>query len=495
MKKILLCIIIVFLVLSLSACRDIDSFSDDSNNELSNSTDKNNNEKPTDSNNSYTDPNVNCSPLNHHFYDYDVNDKTHLYRCFTCGDDTDGVAEEHYDFDGDNQCDACSYFLGTTINKLKIGTYYFPFESKYDPISLTFYENGRCKANYVEGSTKKYECNYYVEDGYVYLDISTAEKYHVFKITSFGLVLDFHKTTASLWHSFWDYMPVIFFNPGVSIKDKLSLTVMSDRNLDFMPEILTIYGDYEITTEYNTTLEAIAFSVDANRNGLPWTDKVLDTDITFAYPDSREILVYIQGALYTLSEAVDKDYIDIDILESLNKEFKNCKIAHSYNNGEIFQNEKIKYTCKTCGNYYFVELPEEFSFRLTFGFDGIYDSESGYLANGHNYDVGKKCETTLIFDRNELMDIYRVFYNGNFWNIKDTVRASDQVVMPSYNIKFSYTIDGETVDAVIYGASYLSYTEWDIYQEFAHAYMTVVDEYIKSSEEFKSMPPNQNMYD
>lgn len=44
------------------------------------------------------------------------------------------------------------------------------------------------------------------------------------------------------------------------------------------------------------------------------------------------------------------------------------------------------------------EMPEDFSFTLTFGFDGYYDSKTDILKNGYNYDFDCECKTTLIFD-------------------------------------------------------------------------------------------------
>jgi hypothetical protein len=80
-------------------------------------------------------------------------------------------------------------------------------------------------------------------------------------------------------------------------------------------------------------------------------------------------------------------------------------------------------------------------------------------------------------------------------DIKEGFMASNQFIVPSYSIEFSYTVDGETVSFSISGASYLSYTEWEEHPEFAYAYFTVINEYITSSDEYKALPPNQNMYD
>ena len=92
------------------------------------------------------------------------------------------------------------------------------------------------------------------------------------------------------------------------------------------------------------------------------------------------------------------------------------------------------------------------------------------------------------------MNIYRILYNGNLTKIKGDFEATEQFVVPSYTIKISYTIGEEMVEFEIYGASYVSYSEWLVYPEFCYAYEKVVKEFILDSEEYKSMPPNQNIY-
>ena len=80
-------------------------------------------------------------------------------------------------------------------------------------------------------------------------------------------------------------------------------------------------------------------------------------------------------------------------------------------------------------------------------------------------------------------------------DIKNNISVSNQFPSPSYTIKISYTVNGETVEFKIYGASYISYSEWSVYPEFGYAYYKVIDDYIISSEEYKELPPNQNLYD
>ena len=176
----------------------------------------------------------------------------------------------------------------------------------------------------------------------------------------------------------------------------------------------------------------------------------------------------------------------------------NCQIEHSYDDGVITtlsEKEVILYTCRVCNDTKTVDLPKDFAFSVTWGFDGKYNSQTGHLENGYNYQLGTKCETTLILEHRELMNIYRLLYNANFTQIEEDFFASDIDVDPSYNIKFSYFVDGKTTGFTIKGASPLnSYTEWELYPEFGYAHEKIVD-FITNTEEYKSLPPNTNAYD
>ena len=82
------------------------------------------------------------------------------------------------------------------------------------------------------------------------------------------------------------------------------------------------------------------------------------------------------------------------------------------------------------------KMPEDFSFSLTFDFDGYYDSKSGVLKNGYNYDLDRECETTLIFTEEELQEIYSIFLEGSIdrWEEELTVNKS---IPPSYVIEIT----------------------------------------------------------
>ena len=465
--KFILCFLIVFIILALPSCK-------------SNKDDQNSNDA--------------CSELQKHIYYYEANENTHVKVC-TCGEELNEAPKEHTDTNNDNECDVCSHLMSGISDEFTVCTYYLPYQSATDPISLMFDENKKCKADFLDNSNHKYYCNYYLRGDYVHLDIATDAKYHVFKITEYGLVLDKQQTTANLWDSYSYSKPVIYYYPGVSIPTILSTTVMADRELDYRPQIDKIYGKYEIKMSDNTTMEATVFSVYAKDDNSPWVDKVIGTECTFTYPDGREILIYTYGTLYTLTEAYDRGYVSLEIIEYMNTEFRDCNISHSYDDGVINSTKSIKYTCKACGDTKFVDLPDDFSFSLTFGFDGKYDSKTGELRNGYNYELDSDCVTTLTFNKKELMNIYRILYNGGYWNINGDMKVSNSIPEPSYNIKISITVNGQTTEAKIRGASYISYSEWLIYPEFGYAYDKIVNEFIKNSEEFKALPHNDNVYD
>ena len=140
------------------------------------------------------------------------------------------------------------------------------------------------------------------------------------------------------------------------------------------------------------------------------------------------------------------------------------------------------------------KMPEDFSFSLTFDFDGYYDSKSGVLKNGYNYDLNRECETTLIFTEEELQEIYSIFLEGSIdrWEEELTVNKS---IPPSCVIEITFTANSQTEKVKIYGASHIGLDEWETGVRLGKAYYRIVDEYIKNTEEYKSLPPNQNWYD
>ena len=141
------------------------------------------------------------------------------------------------------------------------------------------------------------------------------------------------------------------------------------------------------------------------------------------------------------------------------------------------------------------EMPTDFSFSLTFGFDGYYDSRSGVLQNGYNYDLDCSCETTLFFTEEELQEIYSIFLEGSIDRWPEEMRVSRDLRDPSYVIEIVFVANGTTEKIKIYGASSISLDEWNSGVRLGRAYYKIVNDYIKASQEYQSLPPNQNLYD
>ena len=138
------------------------------------------------------------------------------------------------------------------INDLTMGTYYLPYSLRSEPISLTFYENGRFEAKYPDDAEGPYCNSYRVKDGQVILAIENPEKSHVFTILENALVFDHKASTANLWDSLALTREVIYFLPDVSESDILATTVMAENDWAVLPEIGKIYGKYQHTVGSNT---------------------------------------------------------------------------------------------------------------------------------------------------------------------------------------------------------------------------------------------------
>lgn len=478
MKKISYILVLIFSLVILASC---DKEKDIINN---------------DSSHNKQDINQDCYSHTEHTFEYIAYEQTH-FKQFTCGCPSPEIVEGHYDNDNDILCDACGYSLKPKEVEFQVGTYYLPYDAFDEPVAITFKEDGFYEYVFLNDEQYLKGSWYIVKDGKIKMGTSAATKNVIFVILENGLLLDREATTSNMWDG-RDYDdPVIYFTPGVTEEEILATTIMSAKKMDNLPaiEILskTLYEGRLIS--YNV----YALMYEADVIDTKWCDKIIGTDYTFTYPDAREILVYCRGLLLTIDEAYNYGYLTLETIGKLNKNFHDCSIGHSYDEGEIVQipggGEEILYKCFYCDARKTVALPKDFSFTLTWSFDGYYNSETGLLRNGYNEDLGVKCETTLFLDHLELMNIYRILYNGNFLNIEESFFASDYFFEPSYTIKFSYKLDDKEVSFSIWEASFLTYTEWKINSEFAYAYFKVIKDFIKSSEEYKSLPPNTNLYD
>ena len=383
-----------------------------------------------------------------------------------------------------------------TREGLVMSTYYLPYSSSLTPISLTFYEDGRYEAKYQNDSEELYWNYYNIKDGQVVLSARDARLSYVFTILQHTLVFDEEASTATLWEVYED-KEIIYYLPGITESEIIATAVMSQRGLEALPVVEKLYGKYEGVFN-RVPREFYVFRMAGNATNSQWSNKILGTPYTFTYNNEEEILVFLQGRLLTLNQALARGVITLDILEELNATHHNCQIEHSYDDGVITtlsEKEVILYTCRVCNDTKTVDLPKDFAFTVTWSFDGKYNSQTGHLENGYNYQLDTKCETTLILEHRELMNIYRLLYNANFTQIEEDFFASDIDAEPSYNIKFSYLVDGKTAEFAIKGASELYYyADWELYPEFGYAHEKIV-EFITNTEEYKSLPPNTNAYD
>lgn len=428
---------------------------------------------------------IGCNGENHeHTFKYISYEETH-FKQYTCGCPSSEIIELHSDSDIDFICDICAYSLKEP--EFIDCTYYFPYQEDC-PISITFKED----KTYSMSFTNKLEDSgrYIIKNGEIHLDTNYNHKAIVFKIVSNAIKLV--KTEYNYWH-FYDYnRPVIYYLDDVNMEEKIAIAYQFVNDNSIKPRVEKIYSQYKFKGH-----DVYAFIIKGD-SGNAWGDKIYGTKYTFTYINQEQILLYYKGGLYNLNYAYSCGMITDKELSKLNEGHHNCQIAHSYDDGKIVQipggGEEILYECYLCDASTTVDLPEDFSFSLSWGFDGHYDSKTGQLKNGYNYDLNLKCETTMYLDKKELLEIYRILYNGNLFNIKESFSVSEDLIEPSYVIKIRYILNGEEVNFKIWGASHISCYEWSMHQDLGYAYNKVIEEYITSSEEYKALPPNQNLY-
>ncbi len=141
------------------------------------------------------------------------------------------------------------------------------------------------------------------------------------------------------------------------------------------------------------------------------------------------------------------------------------------------------------------KMPDNFAFSLTFDYVGSYDSKTGVLKNGYNYDLACECETILKFSEEEMQEIYEIFRESFIDRRQNELTVSEKGIVPSYDIKISITAGKISKSITIYGATSITVDEWNNSKSLGEAYYKIVDDYIKASNEFKALPENQNWYD
>lgn len=141
------------------------------------------------------------------------------------------------------------------------------------------------------------------------------------------------------------------------------------------------------------------------------------------------------------------------------------------------------------------DVPNDFSFEITFGFDGRYNSKTGELRNGYNNIQEIECETTLFLGNEKIKEIYALLKDAKIDTMPDNIIASHWFGVPSYNIYIKYSYGDVEKSIVIYGADFIRNDQWECCQELANSYYKIINEYIKNTNEFKSLPENTNIYE
>lgn len=141
------------------------------------------------------------------------------------------------------------------------------------------------------------------------------------------------------------------------------------------------------------------------------------------------------------------------------------------------------------------KMPDNFAFSLTFSYSGSYDSKTGVLKNGYNFDLNCDCETILKFSEEEMKEIYEIFRESFIDRRQKELTVSDNLVKPSHDIKISIIAGTISKNITIHGATSITVDEWKNSKSLGEAYYKIVDDYIMASNEFKSLPENQVFYD
>lgn len=140
-------------------------------------------------------------------------------------------------------------------------------------------------------------------------------------------------------------------------------------------------------------------------------------------------------------------------------------------------------------------MPEDFAFALKWSFTGQYDSSTKVVSDGYNFDLDMECKTELILDEEELQDIYTILRNVKVDTISDYFVVSYEMVVPAYNLVLEYRFGNTTKRIEVDGASHTRVEEWLENKDFGYAFYKIVDDYIKNSDEYKSLPENQLYFD
>lgn len=154
------------------------------------------------------------------------------------------------------------------------------------------------------------------------------------------------------------------------------------------------------------------------------------------------------------------------------------------------------FTLIGCDSYNLpAEMPEDFSFSIRWGTDGKYDSSTKVLSNGYNSDLDVECKTELELSHKELKQIYKIIRKAKIDTYEETIIPDNNWTSPSTDLSISFSYNDKKYSVTLVDSKLSD--DMNLYingREVGEAIKKIVEKYILSSEEYKSLPENQKIY-
>lgn len=140
------------------------------------------------------------------------------------------------------------------------------------------------------------------------------------------------------------------------------------------------------------------------------------------------------------------------------------------------------------------EIPEDFSFKITDGFDFYYDSKLKELDDGYNYELGMRCKATLELSTEKLKQIYNLLRSVKVDQIPPILVCGNSYgIEPSYDLHLTVNCEGVTYSITITGI--ITYNEWAEHRDLGMVYEQILNSYIYNTREYKLMPKGDAAYE
>jgi hypothetical protein len=142
------------------------------------------------------------------------------------------------------------------------------------------------------------------------------------------------------------------------------------------------------------------------------------------------------------------------------------------------------------------EMPADFSFSVHWGFSGNYDSKTQELKDGFNYDLDCECKTQLELTVAELEEIYQIIRNAKIDSYNKEIMTERFSHTPSADMVITFHCGDIDHSVTLFGA-YLTdnMNEYLGGKEVGMAIKEIVQNYIINTEEFKSLPEDQQVFE